>query len=81
MLDEDGETVLDVKLGDFGLSRTLKTNELAQSITGTPFYMSPELWYGKPYGRPADIWAVAGTLYEMCMLRRAFNGPFSARVV
>lgn len=56
LIDEDGEHVLDVKLGDFGLSRTLKSQELAQSITGTPFYMSPELWHGKPYGRPADIW-------------------------
>lgn len=39
-----------VKLGDFGIARTLRAGaELAETIVGTPFYMSPELMSSKPY--------------------------------
>jgi NIMA (never in mitosis gene a)-related kinase len=33
-----------VKLGDFGISKALdSTQDLAQTIIGTPFYLSPEM--------------------------------------
>ena len=33
-----------VKLGDFGISKTLdSTQELAKTVIGTPFYLSPEI--------------------------------------
>lgn len=32
-----------IKLGDFGISRVLEnTNAAAQTVVGTPYYMSPE---------------------------------------
>jgi hypothetical protein len=34
LVEDDGTPLLDVKLGDFGLSRTLKAGELARSTTG-----------------------------------------------
>lgn len=49
-----------VKLGDFGASRRLQTICLSgtgmKSVTGTPYWMSPEVISGEGYGRKADIW-------------------------
>ncbi|MBN3310589.1 M3K2 kinase, partial [Amia calva] len=51
-----------VKLGDFGASRRLQTICLSgtgiKSVTGTPYWMSPEVISGEGYGRKADIWQV-----------------------
>jgi len=39
-----------VQLGDFGISRVLKSaEEQAHSFVGTPLYMSPELIRNEPY--------------------------------
>ena len=32
-----------VRIGDFGLSKTAKKGELAQSFCGSPEYMAPEM--------------------------------------
>ena len=64
----------EIKLGDFGIARVLYgTSELATTVVGTPFSMSPEVCENKPYSKPSDIWAMGCVLYEMCMLRHAFD--------
>jgi serine/threonine protein kinase len=53
--DHDGN----VKLADFGAAKRLHgivARSAAHTMTGTPYYMSPELIEGKGYGRKADIW-------------------------
>jgi len=66
---------LDVKLADFGISRAMSTNtRLAETVCGTPFYMSPELIRGEPYAEPADAWALGVVLFELLALRRPFDG-------
>ena len=63
-----------VKLGDFGIARVLAgTNELAMSVVGTPYSMSPEVCENKPYGFASDIWSLGCVLYELCMLKHAFD--------
>lgn len=62
-----------LKLGDFGISRGLGAAELAATVVGTPFYMSPELFRGEPYSHPADVWGLGCILVEMCCQRRAFE--------
>lgn len=51
-----------MKLGDFGASKRLQTICLSgtgmKSVTGTPYWMSPEVISGEGYGRKADIWYV-----------------------
>ena len=63
--------LLDVKLGDFGLSKPLRQHEMAKSIVGTPYNLSAELCQGLPYGPPTDVWALGCVLYELCVGRRA----------
>ncbi|KAK8882489.1 Serine/threonine-protein kinase Nek2 [Tritrichomonas musculus] len=62
-----------VKLGDFGLARSL-TNDLASTYLGTPYYMSPEINAGKKYDEKSDIWALGCVIYEMAALMPPFYG-------
>jgi len=63
-----------VKLGDFGISRVFEgTTEAAVTIVGTPYYMSPEVCRSEPYNWKSDVWALGCVLYELCMLKHAFQ--------
>lgn len=59
--------LLKIKLGDFGISRSLEnTFELASTSIGTPFYLSPEICKSASYNHKIDIWLLGCTLYELC---------------
>lgn len=62
------------KIGDFGIARVLNSPlEMAQTVIGTPYYMSPEIMRSKPYDFKSDIWALGCILYEMATLKHAFD--------
>ncbi|KAI9343471.1 kinase-like domain-containing protein [Zopfochytrium polystomum] len=69
-----------VKLGDFGLSRTLSNPdvEMAKTYVGTPFYMSPELVNETQYNSKSDIWALGCVIYELCSLEPPFQSKTQA---
>jgi NIMA (never in mitosis gene a)-related kinase len=68
------KTVL--KIGDFGISKVLSSKiTSAQTVVGTPCYISPEICEGKPYAKKSDIWALGCILYELTTLKKAFEGP------
>merc|ERR1711971_208246 len=63
-----------VKLGDFGVSKQMDdANMMAQTQTGTPYYLSPELCNGEGYGSKSDIWALGIIVYEMINFHLPFN--------
>ena len=66
-----------LKLGDFGVSKVLKTGEaLARTQVGTPYYVAPEVWRNKPYNNKCDMWSLGCLLYELCTYRPPFEvGP------
>ena len=56
-----------LKLGDFGIAKTLKgTLDAATTVVGTPYYISPEVYLNKPYTLKSDVWALGCILYELC---------------
>ena len=65
-----------IKLLDFGLARMESTSADAAltqtgSVMGTPAYMSPEQFEGKPGDARSDIFAFGCVLYEMLTGKRA----------
>ncbi|KAM6256703.1 serine/threonine-protein kinase Nek4 isoform 2-T2 [Porphyrio hochstetteri] len=63
-----------IKVGDLGIARVLENQyDMACTLIGTPYYMSPELFSNKPYNYKSDIWALGCCVYEMATLKHAFN--------
>ncbi|XP_051667372.1 serine/threonine-protein kinase Nek4 isoform X2 [Manacus candei] len=63
-----------IKVGDLGIARVLENQyDMASTLIGTPYYMSPELFSNKPYNHKSDVWALGCCVYEMATLKHAFN--------
>ncbi|XP_053577005.1 serine/threonine-protein kinase Nek4 isoform X2 [Bombina bombina] len=63
-----------IKVGDLGIARILESQyDMASTLIGTPYYMSPELFSNKPYNYKSDVWALGCCVYEMATLKHAFN--------
>ena len=70
--------IIRIKIGDFGISRCLTGNQLATTMVGTPYYLSPELCANQPYDKSIDIWSLGCVIYEL------INGgrhPFNAKTL
>ncbi|KAG2497776.1 hypothetical protein HYH03_004048 [Edaphochlamys debaryana] len=71
-----------IRLGDFGISRPLNgTMDLASTIIGTPYYMSPEVMSSMPYDFKSDMWSLGCVLYEMMSLKHAFDAADMSSLV
>ncbi|CAF1675299.1 unnamed protein product, partial [Adineta ricciae] len=63
-----------VKVGDLGIARVLDSaRDLATTVIGTPYYMSPEILLNKPYGQKTDIWSLGCCVFEMITYEHPFN--------
>merc|ERR1712228_356268 len=63
-----------LKLGDFGISKVLtRSVAFAQTMIGTPYYMSPEVFKGRPYNFKSDIWSMGCVLYELITFKHCFD--------
>ena len=67
-----------IKLGDFGISKNLKTYGFASSFVGSTYYMAPEIVDGENYSFEADIWALGVTFYELMNLKKPFRANYPA---
>ena len=64
-----------IKLGDFGVSKTLNnTLEKAKTFVGTAYYLPPEVINGKKYSYMADMWSLGVTFYQLMTFKTPFNG-------
>jgi hypothetical protein len=73
-----------VKVGDFGLSRSLTANlqlTRAGGFVGTPLFASPEQLKGEPLDPRTDVYSVAATLYYLLTGRAPFEGTEGAALV
>lgn len=80
--DTDKFADLVPKLGDFGLARSLESQEaLVSTKCGTPYILSPELVDGKKYDYKTDVWSLGIVLYEMMCLSKPFTGDNFGQII
>jgi mitogen-activated protein kinase kinase kinase ANP1 len=53
------------KLSDFGTSREVSDSANLLTVTGTPWFMAPEVVKGTGHGAPADIWSLGCTMIQL----------------
>ena len=71
-----------LRVGDFGVAKAMDaTDDLAQTCTGTPFYLAPEVCRNKGYGFKSDCWSLGCILYELLALEPAFAADSLMSVV
>jgi serine/threonine protein kinase len=69
----DHASQLNLQLADFGVAKLVMTTSQSQIIRGTPTYMAPERWEGRPV--PAsDQYALAIMAYELLTGHPPFEG-------
>lgn len=64
-----------VKLGDFGLAKSLSESKYATTNVGTPYYQSPEQVKEQAYNEKSDMWSLGCVIYELCNQ----HPPFQAK--
>uniref|UniRef100_A0A8C0UZI4 non-specific serine/threonine protein kinase n=1 Tax=Cyanistes caeruleus TaxID=156563 RepID=A0A8C0UZI4_CYACU len=70
-----------VKLADFGLSAQLTPEQNQRcSVTGTPWWMAPEVVKRQPYGPKVDVWSFGIVAIEMAEQKTPYDS-FTARSV
>jgi serine/threonine-protein kinase len=79
MLCDPGRTGAQLKVLDFGLAKSLDTEDragqhvtLAGTICGTPGYLSPEQAAGMPLDARSDLYSVGAVLFTLVCGRRPF---------
>ncbi|KAA0150996.1 hypothetical protein FNF29_04886 [Cafeteria roenbergensis] len=77
----DGDAPGVIKLGDFGIAKVLDATgvptakrSFADTLIGTPYYLSPEMLNDEPYNDKSDVWALGCVAFELCTLTHAFAG-------
>ncbi|MEV4175341.1 serine/threonine-protein kinase [Nonomuraea sp. NPDC049709] len=68
LLSRDGPRVI-----DFGISRALGESESGEHLVGTPPYMAPEQFDGRPAGAASDLFAWAATMVAAATGRPPFG--------
>ena len=65
-----------IKIADFGIART-ENSGLTQAggVLGTPMYMAPEQFMGRPLDHRVDLYGAGVLLYQLVAGRPPFVGP------
>lgn len=70
-----------IKIGDFGLSKQLKTLDSLTTLTsGTPNYISPEVLFCRPHSFSVDIWAIGVIIYGLYFKKPPFESKTVEKV-
>lgn len=71
-----------VKICDFGLSRIMVNSPIKDfKAAGTPEWMAPELLRNEPFTEKCDVFSFGVIMWELCTLRRPWDGVKPMQVV
>ena len=75
-----------MRVSDFGFAKAIAssrsiTMSSSGNLIGTPAYMAPEIWKGKPATVQSDIYSLGCILYEMLTGKILFEGESPAEVI
>ncbi len=54
-----------IKIADFGFSKLLGSDNLTNTMLGSPLNMAPEVLNNQSYDNKADIWSIGTCFYEL----------------
>lgn len=69
LINEKGE----LKIADFGFARHFESDNMIETLCGTPLYMAPEIMKKNKYTTKSDLWSVGVILYQMLFGKRPFD--------
>lgn len=68
------QDTLKAKILDYGLSRIISDDEVANTLLGTPAYIAPEIMKREGYTSSCDVWSIGTMLFEMLNGFHPFRG-------
>lgn len=69
LINEKGE----LKIADFGFARHFESDNMIETLCGTPLYMAPEIMKKQKYTTKSDLWSVGVILYQMLFGKRPYD--------
>ncbi len=77
MMDSQGV----VKITDFGLAKTLSSDQKSTKVMGTPHFMSPEQFEGKSVDGRSDIYSLGVTFYFLLTKAKPYKGENTVQII
>lgn len=72
----------DVRIGDLGVAKMMHdSGNFANTMVGTPYYISPEMCEEKAYNNKNDVWSLGCILYELCTFKHPFEATNQAALI
>jgi len=62
------------KLGDYGLSKELKDQQVTGTHLGTPATMAPEIMMDRKYNEKSDLWSIGIMIYQLHFKEFPYKG-------
>ncbi|MCU0726196.1 MAG: serine/threonine protein kinase, partial [Planctomycetes bacterium] len=70
-----------VKITDFGLAKTLSSDQKSTKVMGTPHFMSPEQFEGKSVDGRTDIYSLGVTFYFLLTKAKPYKGENTVQII
>ncbi|MDD4931740.1 MAG: serine/threonine-protein kinase [Candidatus Colwellbacteria bacterium] len=56
---------IELKIGDFGFAKEIGSDDMDNTLCGTPMYIAPEIVYEKKFHINSDLWSIGIILFQL----------------